>query len=116
MSVQNDYLKVNVSLNNMISLEFHINGKVEKYHVTTISETKHITEDHSRTHYGYETEFSKDANAWIIRDQQMSQKEKGSRKNCTVFSSLPDYVQKFFSKHYGEILAMKAGEEKTFEN
>lgn len=117
MSVQNDYLKVKVSLDYKISLEFHINGKVEEYHVTTISDTKHITEEHTRTHYGYETEFSKDANAWIIRDRQMNKQEKGNRGDiCKVFSDLPDYVQKLFSKHYGEILAMKAGEEKIFEN
>lgn len=116
MSVQNDCLKVNVSLDNKISLEFHINGKVEKYHVTTISETKHITEDHSKMHYGYETEYDTKTKTWIIFDKQMKETEKGSRKNCTVFSSLPDYVQRFFSKHYGEILTMKAGEERIFEN
>lgn len=116
MSVQNVYLKVNVSLNHKISLEFHKDGGIEKYHVTTISETKHITEDHSRMHYGYETEFSNKINDWIIKDKQMSGEEKGSRKKCTVFSSLPDYVQNLFRKHYSEILAMKAGEEKTFEN
>lgn len=106
---------VSVGTNHIISFTVYHGKETRKYHVTTISETYHITTEGDRNHYGYRTEPKSGTSGWNVTDRKMKKEEIGSRKGtCHVLSELPQPEQDWFKKNYGEILAVKAGEEKTF--
>lgn len=106
---------VSVGTNHIISFTVYHGKETRKYHVTTISETYHITTEGDRDHYGYRTEPRIGRSGWDIINQKMTQKEKGrDNKKFHVFSELPQPEQNWFREHYGELLEIKAGEEKTF--
>lgn len=106
---------VSVGTNHIISFTVYHGRDIRRYHVTTISETYHITRDGSRDHYGFRTEPKAGTSGWNVTDRKMKKEEIGSRKGiCHVLSELPQPEQNWFKDNYGEILAVKAGEQKTY--
>lgn len=78
-------------INNVISFTVECSGeKKRSYHVTTISDTKHITEDVTRKHYGYETSPAAGVGTgWDVKGVQMKIIEKGQRGNCFTLDEMP---------------------------
>lgn len=106
---------VSVGTNHIISFTVYHGKETRQYHVTTISETWHITKEGDRDHYGYRTKPKSGTSGWNVTDRKMKKEEIGSRKGiCHVLSELPQPEQNWFKDNYGEILAVKAGEQKTY--
>ena len=101
--------------NQIISFTVYHEGETRQYHVTYSSDTKHITKEGDRDHYGFRTEPKAGSLEWDIIDQKMTKKEKGKdKKKFHVFSELPQPEQNWFKEHYGELLEIEAGEQKTY--
>lgn len=101
--------------NQIISFTVYHGRDIRRYHITTISETYHITKEGDRDHYGYRTEPKAGTSGWNVTDRKMKKEEIGSRKGiCHVLSELPQPEQNWFKEHYGELLEIEAEKEKTY--